>query len=274
MKRNFIVTGGNTGIGEAMATRFAGNSDLHVVIVNRSRKKGEAALRRIRTATPNANEELVVGNLGTIQGCHDLADALLGQMAKIHVLINNAGIMPLQRELNADGLESAFMVNHMAPFILSLRMRERLQENAPARIVQVGAGLYTLGAVDLETLPYGHDFERRFTYASTKMCSLMASLEMAQRFAGTGLTVNVVHPGVTPTGLIKSRRVWEANPYITGDVADTARAPVRLACDPDFENTSGVYFNRFQEEEPIQACRNQALVDEIWDFSWRLAFEQ
>jgi NAD(P)-dependent dehydrogenase (short-subunit alcohol dehydrogenase family) len=272
MTRNFIVTGGNTGIGEAIATRIAGNSDHHVVIVSRSHKKGQAALRRIRAASANNNVELVLGDLGTIKGCHDLADALLGQMASIHVLINNAGIMPLQRELNADGIESAFMVNHLAPFILSLSLQERLQENAPARIVQVGAGLYALGSVDLTSLPYGHDFERRFTYASTKMCSLMASLEMAKCFAGTGVTVNVVHPGVTPTGLIKSRQVWDANPYITGDVSDTARAPARLACDSEFEDISGLYFNRFEAEEPIQACRNKALVDAIWDFSRRLAF--
>jgi NAD(P)-dependent dehydrogenase (short-subunit alcohol dehydrogenase family) len=272
MTRNFIVTGGNTGIGEAVATRITGNSDHQVVIVSRSHKKGQAALKRIRAVSANNNVELVLGDLATIKGCHDLADALLGQMASIHVLINNAGIMPLQRELNADGIESAFMVNHMAPFILSLRLRERLQENAPARIVQVGAGLYALGAVDLTSLPYGHDFERRFTYASTKMCCLMASLEMAKRFAGTGITVNVVHPGVTPTGLIKSRQVWDANPYITGDVTDTARAPVRLACNSEFEDISGFYFNRFDAEEPIQACRNKALVDAIWDFSRRLAF--
>jgi len=272
MTRNFIVTGGNTGIGEAIATQIAGNPDHHVVIVSRSRKKGEAALKRIRAASSNSGVELVPGDLGTIEGCHELSDALLGQMAGIHVLVNNAGIMPLQRTLNADGIESAFMVNHLAPFILSLRLQERLQENSPARIVQVGAGLYALGSVDLSTLPYGNDFERRFTYASTKMCSLMASLEMARRYAGTGVTVNVVHPGVTPTGLVKSKKVWDANPYITGDVADTARAPVRLACDSEFEGTSGVYFNRFEAEEPIPACRNKALVDAIWDFSWRLAF--
>lgn len=272
MTRNFIVTGGNTGIGEAVATEIAGHSGHQVVIVSRSKKKGEAAVKRIRMASENDKVELAVGDLGTIRGCHKLADALLDQLASIHVLVNNAGIMPLQRELNEDGFESAFMVNHMAPFILSLRLKERLRENAPARIVQVGAGLYVLGAVDLATLPYGHDFERRFTYASTKMCSLISSLEMARRFSGTGITVNVVHPGVTPTGLIKSKKVWAANPYITGDVADTARAPVRLACDVEIENTSGAYFNRFDEEEPIQACRNQALADAIWDFSWRLAF--
>jgi NAD(P)-dependent dehydrogenase (short-subunit alcohol dehydrogenase family) len=142
MTRTIIVTGGNTGIGEAIATEIASNPDHHVVIVSRSRDKGEAALKRIRAATANNSVELVPGDLSTIRGCHDLADALLGQLRVIHVLVNNAGIMPLQRELNADGLESAFMVNHMAPFILSLRLLERLRENAPARIVQVGAGLY------------------------------------------------------------------------------------------------------------------------------------
>jgi len=272
--RNFIVTGGNTGIGEAIATQIADNPDHNVVIVSRSRSKGEAAVKRIRATSANSRVELAHGDLGTIKGCHDLADVLLAQMASIHVLVNNAGIMPLQRELNADGIESAFMVNHLAGFILSLRLQERLKENAPARIVQVGAGLYVLGTVDLTVLPYGKNFERRLTYASTKMCSLMASLEMARRFAGSGVTVNVVHPGVTPTGLIKSRRVWDANPHITGDLADTARAPVRLACDLEFEGTSGVYFNRFEAEEPNQACQNKALVDAIWDFSSRLAFSE
>jgi NAD(P)-dependent dehydrogenase (short-subunit alcohol dehydrogenase family) len=274
MTRTIIVTGGNTGIGEAIATEIASNPDHHVVIVSRSRDKGEAALKRIRAATANNSVELVPGDLSTIRGCHDLADALLGQLRGIHVLVNNAGIMPLQRELNADGLESAFMVNHMAPFILSLRLLERLRENTPARIVQVGAGLYALGSIDLAALPYGNDFERRFTYASTKMCSLMASLEMARRLANTGVTVNVVHPGVTPTGLIKSKKVWDANPYITGDAADTARAPVRLACDPELEGKSGIYFNRFKAEEPIPACSNASLVDAIWNFSSRIAFSE
>ncbi|MCA9961550.1 MAG: SDR family NAD(P)-dependent oxidoreductase, partial [Anaerolineales bacterium] len=163
-----VVTGGNAGIGKAIASELA-RMQAHVVIVSRNREKGELALADIRQEAPMGQVELVVGDLSTAAGTRQLANTLLAQLPHIHVLVNNAGVWLTQRQLNVDGLEMTFMVNHLAPFILTNMLLARLQASAPARIVNVNAGLYVNGRFNLQQTPYGHDFHRLRTYANSKL---------------------------------------------------------------------------------------------------------
>jgi NAD(P)-dependent dehydrogenase (short-subunit alcohol dehydrogenase family) len=117
--RTYIVTGGNSGIGKAIALGIARGKANQVVIISRSPQKGADALAEIREKSQNDAVELVVGDLGTIENCRKLASELLEQYPKIHVLINNAAVWMFERVINEDGLEMGFMVNHLAPFILS-----------------------------------------------------------------------------------------------------------------------------------------------------------
>jgi len=270
----YVVTGGNTGIGKAIAIAL-GKLNLHVVIVSRDPHRGEEALQEIRTESQNKSVELVVGDLGTIKSCFRLANVLLEKYQDIRTLINNAGVWQTKCVINADGLKTTFMVNHVAPFILSNLLLDRLRQNAPARIVNVNAGLYIKGKVNLETTPYGRDFSMFGTYANTKLCNVLFTCELARRIAGKGVTVNAVHPGVIrtklgdTTGLLGlllrfAKLFW-------GKPEEGAVAPVWLATSPELEGTNGKYFDLQKEMELTEAAQDQKLACQLWELSAKVS---
>lgn len=268
----YIVTGANAGIGYEIALSLA-KKGLHVVMVCRNAARGKAALARIR-ATTNANVELQLGDLSTVASTRQLADTLLERYAKVACLIHNAGIWPTKKVINADGLELAFMVNHLAPFLLTQRLAKRLVASAPARIVYVSAGLYIKGKVDLEQTPYGEDFGRIRTYCNTKLCSVLTLDRLATQFADSGVTVNMVHPGVIRTNLGDSggpvgwllrqvKRSWSTP-------AEGAIAPVWLATAPEHAETNGVYFDEKTVMPLADNAKDKALAESLWHLSLKL----
>ncbi len=268
----YIVTGANSGIGRAIARKLA-LMGLPVVMVCRNPEKGEEARAEISSGAPGM-VELVQGDLGDVEGVHRLAAELLRRQKRIACLINNAGIWMQRREVNADGLEITFMVNHLAPFILTNLLLPRLKENAPARVVNIGAGLYVFGTADPERTPSGLDFSRSRTYADSKLCSLLVTLETARRIDGTGVTINAVHPGVIRTGLgdgpgplgllIRLMKRFASTPEQGAD------APVWLATSPDVGGVSGKFFMLRKEGKLTDTARNEALARSFWDLSVRL----
>jgi NAD(P)-dependent dehydrogenase (short-subunit alcohol dehydrogenase family) len=272
--RTFIVTGGNTGIGKAIAQALAA-AHAHVVITSRDPDKGAQALADIQQAFPHANVELVVGDLSTIASTHQLADTLLEGFPNSAVLINNAGVWMLRKQINPDQLEYSFMVNHLAPFILSNQLLPHLKANAPARIVNVNAGLYAMGKLDLDKTPYGYDFSPLKTYANTKLCNLLFTRELAHRIEGSGVTINAVHPGVIRTNLGVTpgiiglllrviKRSWD--PPEKG-----AKAPVWLATSPEVEGVNGQYFDIQTSTAVNETAKDAALSQGLWDLSVALA---
>lgn len=271
--QTFVVTGGNAGIGKAIALALA-HQQRHVVIVSRDRARGEAAVAEIRAQSGNVAVECVQGDVSTLATTQDLADRLLAY-PQLTVLINNAGVWASTRVVTSDGFELSFMVNHLAPFLLSRRLVPRLQANAPARIVNVSAGLYPLGRVDTARTPYGTDFRRIGTYASTKLWSLLGMQILAEQLNGTGVTVNAVHPGVIRTnlgampGLLGKllalvKRGW-------GTPEQGARAPVWLATDPAVAAVNGRFFEGCTPASWKGAARDRASAHQVWDVSVALA---
>ena len=270
----FIVTGGNTGIGAAIVQQLAQRGG-HVALVSRNRDKGEAAVQAIRAAAPESAVDLVIGDLSTVAAVSDLAATLLERYPRIDVLINNAGVWPMRRVLNADGLESAFMVNHLAPFLLTTLLLQRIKDGGSGRIVNVNAGLYVNGKLDMARTPYGLDFSRIRTYADSKLCNMLFTLELARRLAGTGVTVNAVHPGVIRTALGTTggplgwilrqvKRTWDTP-------EEGAKAPVWLATAPELAQTSGHYFNLLADTAVTATAGDPELARRLWDLSAALA---
>lgn len=268
-----VVTGGNAGIGKAIVIALA-RQQAQVVFVSRDAGRGQAALAEILQAAPNSRVEMVVGDLGSIASTQRLAEKLLDKLPAIHVLINNAGIWITKRILNEDGLELSFMVNYLAPFILTNRLLSRMQASAPARIVNVNAGLYVNGRLDLNRTPTGQDFSRIRTYADSKLANVFFTQELAHRIAGSGVTVNAVHPGVIRTdlgaspgligvGLKLVKRFWQS-PMVGAD------APVWLATAPELDAVSGRYFV-LREDTPVAAvAQDNNLAQRLWTFSEEL----
>jgi NAD(P)-dependent dehydrogenase (short-subunit alcohol dehydrogenase family) len=269
-----IVTGANSGIGKAIAVSLA-RMGAGVVMVCRNPERGAEALSEVSEKTRGDQLALVIGDVGTIASTKKLAEDLLARCDEIHVLINNAGVFLHELTINEDRLETSFAVNHIGPFVLSRILLDRLRRSAPARIVNVGAKLYLVGKLDLERTPYGHDFSRYRTYANTKLCNVLFTAELARRIESSGVTANVVHPGVVrtkigaTTGLMGT--LVGAFMRFGSSPEKGAEPVVWLATAPELEGVSGKYFDLTRERPLNKAARDREVAGQLWEQSARLA---
>jgi NAD(P)-dependent dehydrogenase (short-subunit alcohol dehydrogenase family) len=160
------------------------------------------------------------------------------------------------------------MLNHL--------LLDRLKDSAPSRIVQVSAGLYPIGRIDLKRTPKGDDFTRFRTYANTKLCNLLCNRELARRLEGTGVTANSVHPGVVRTSLgstQKGLQGWLLRRFklFMRTPASGAGPPLHLALSSELEGVSDAFFNRFKRVKYHKVACDDALNRQLWDLSERLA---
>ncbi|MEM8858306.1 MAG: SDR family NAD(P)-dependent oxidoreductase [Chloroflexota bacterium] len=268
-----IVTGGNAGIGYEIVKSLA-SMQARVVMVCRNHERGQGAITTIQRELTNCSIDLVLGDLSTISSTKQLGIKLTESYPQIDVLIHNAGVWMTEKIVNEDGLEMSFMVNHLAPFILTQKLIPNLKNSAPSRIVHVNAGLYIKGNVDLAETPYGKDFGRFASYANSKLCAVLTLKEQTARLEGTGVTLNMAHPGVIQTGLGDAKglmgwllrqikRTWSTP-------AEGAVAPVWLATDPELVNTTGTYFDEKQIMPLDSKAENEQLAKGIWQLSEEL----
>ncbi len=269
-KKTVIITGGNSGIGKEIAISLAKMGFL-VVIVSRDPVKGVSALKDIQIISKDPSVEMITGDLGNVTSTIELGNTLLRRFSGISILINNAGIWPTKKAINSDGIEESFMVNHLAPFILSNMLFDNLKQNAPSRIINVNAALYVKGKLDLKKTPYGHDFSRLLSYANTKLCNILFMHEFSQRIANSGVTINAIHPGVIKTRLGSTTGLTgvflSLIKIFWGDPKEGAKPPVWLATASDLEGVTGNYYDLFKEVELIESAKDKDVAVKLWEVS-------
>lgn len=256
-----LVTGANRGVGLAV-TRGLLAAGHQVTALVRTRETADALLARER-----AGEQLagVVAPLDDLDAVRAAGPRLLAR-PRFDVVIHNAGWWPERKVLTAAGLEQAFVVNHLAPFLLDHLLVGHL--GPAARVVSVSAGLAALGRVDLSRTPRGDDFSVVWTYATTKAFHLALTTRWGAFFAPVGATFTAVHPGVLRTGLgdrpgllgavLKALKSFQRPPE-----AGAANV-LRLALDPALEGVTGAYFDEARRVDLPPRLRDPSLADAIW----------
>ncbi len=269
-----MVTGANAGIGKATAQGLA-NIGATVVMVCRSRERGEAARREIKEQSSNDRISLLVADLSSQAEIRKLADDFKGQQSKLHVLVNNAGIIPRKREVTVDGFETQFAVNHLAPFLLTNLLLDVLKSSVPARIVTVASDMHRGATIDFDDLQSEKSYGPVRVYCRTKLANVLFTYELARRLEGTGVTANCLHPGVVATKLLADAMgvpsALRSTTRLIGSKPEKgAKTSIYLAASPEVEGISGKYFIKQKAVEPSKASSDENVASRLWRVSAEL----
>ena len=269
-----MVTGANAGIGRATALGLA-KTGATVVMVCRNRDRGQEALARVQQESGNSSVRLLLADLSSQASIHRLATDFKALYPALHVLINNAGIIPRRRILTDDGLETQFAVNHLAYFLLTGLLLDVLKAGAPARIVNVSSQLHGRAPLDFDDLQSESGYNRTLVYARTKLANVLHTYELARMLEGTGVTANCLHPGVVATNLLADatglpRVIRFAARVVRASPEAGARTSLYLATSPEVEGVTGKYFARERAVPSSEASYDQPASRRLWRISEEL----
>lgn len=270
-----IVTGATSGVGYETAKQLA-HAGAHLVLVCRNPEKAQEVKAEL-TALTKAEVDLVHADFANLDNVQSAAHQILQQFPAIHVLINNAGIHLTKRTLTADGFETAFGVNHLASFLFTRLLLERMIASAPARIIQVNSEGHRFGGLKLDDLQWE---KRRYRglqgYGASKTAQLLTVWELAERLNGTGVTINAVHPGEVATNIGMNNGFlyrWYQKYILFPLLKDpkvSGEALYYFAAAPELSVTSGKFFNLTIEEKPAAHALDRTIGKRIWDISEEL----
>ena len=168
-----------------------------VGIVGRDAARTEAAAEQLRGE--GGQVDVFVADVSAQREVRRLADEVLAAYPRLDVLVNNVGGYWATRHTTVDGLEHTFAVNHLAPFLLTNLLLDRLRASAPARVVTVSSGAQAMGSIDFDDLQGERDYSGQRAYNQSKLANVMFTYELARRLQGSGVTANALHPGVVRT---------------------------------------------------------------------------
>jgi NAD(P)-dependent dehydrogenase (short-subunit alcohol dehydrogenase family) len=248
-----VVTGATSGIGREIALGLA-RQGATTVVVGRGEGRASRVAADLASASGNSRvEALRVDDLALTSEVRELAAALVDRHSKIHVLVNNAGAYFRSREETREGFERTFALNVLAPYLLTTLLGPRLIASAPARVVNVSSAAHRGGKVDFSDLQASRHYRGFRVYAGSKLELIWLTREFARRFAGTGVTVNSVHPGYVRSGFGLNNGGGTALAMrilarlFARSVVRGAETPIYLASAPELMSASGNYYADLQQ---------------------------
>ena len=269
--KTVLVTGGTAGIGKATALGLAAMG-AHVAITGRDPARTEAAAGEIH-ATGGGQVDVFVADLSSQSEVRRLADEVRQRLSRIDVLVNNAGGYWNTRHVTVDGLEHTFALNHLAPFLLTNLLLDRLKHSAPARVVTVSSHAHAEGRIDFDDLQGERSYSGARAYNQSKLANVLFTYELARKLQATPVTANALHPGVVNTSFgtedpagVQRLLVPFMRPFMKTP-AQGAATPIHLASAPDLEQVTGRYFANSKPKKSSQRSYDEATAARLWQVS-------
>ena len=273
-----IVTGASSGIGLHTALGLA-RTGMRVIMVGRDRNRTEAARRFVSDRVRAPQVETALADFASLAEIRRLAAEILAAHDRLDLLVNNAGLFSPKFQRSADGYELTFAVNHLAPFLLTNLLLDRLKATAAAnggfsRIVTVASRAHRGNRIDLATITGPQDWTMLKAYGRSKLCNILFTHELAARLRGTGVAAISLHPGVVATGLAQRGGLVELGwrlmkPFMVSPEKG-AETSLFLATVPDPAPFDGGYIVGRALERPDPAALDDDLARRLWDESLRL----
>jgi NAD(P)-dependent dehydrogenase (short-subunit alcohol dehydrogenase family) len=274
-ERIALVTGASAGIGLETALGLA-RAGYRVIIAGRDAARTEVARRRVAEQSRSGMVEAALADFASLAAVRALAADVLAGHDRLDVLVNNAGLIVPRFERSADGYEMTIAVNHLAPFLLTNLLLDRLRASAPARIVTVASQAHRGARLDPSTLtePQAADWSPLKAYGRSKLCNILFTRALARRLAGSGVVVACLHPGVIATAIGDRAGLaglgWRlVKPFLTTPEKG-AQTSIFLATVADPAPFNGAYVIGRATVPPDPAALDDDLGERLWDQSARL----
>jgi NAD(P)-dependent dehydrogenase (short-subunit alcohol dehydrogenase family) len=260
-----VITGATRGIGRAAAVELA-KRGAEVVIVGRERERVDAVAGEAQAAG-GAPVHRQVADLALMAEVRALAEELAERYERIDALANNAGAMFASRKVTSEGFEQTLALNHLAPFLLTNLLLDRLDGG---RVVTTTSDAHTGGRLDLDDLQSEKSYSAMRVYGTTKLCNILFTRELAKR--ASQLRANCFHPGTVRTGFGKNDGgIWKVLTTIAGPFFRSpergARSLVWLATSDEGGRLTGEYVHDEKVEQPSAAAQDAETAKALWERS-------
>jgi retinol dehydrogenase-14 len=270
--RVVLITGGTGGIGKATAIGLA-TVGARVGITGRDPARAEQAAADIRAGSGNPAVDAFAADMSSQAEVRRLAAAVLDSYPRLDVLVNNVGGFWAHRHPTTDGLEHTFALNHLAPFLLTNLLLDRLKASSPARVVTVSSGAQSAGRIDFDDLEGARNYSGQRAYSHSKLANIMFTFELARRLEGTGVTANCVHPGVVRTNFGAEDQAWLFT-IVSHAVLPFLKTPTQgaltsiyLASSPDIDGVSGQFFANRKPKTANKLAYDTDMAARLWQVS-------
>ncbi|ETT65267.1 short-chain dehydrogenase/reductase SDR [Paenibacillus sp. FSL R7-277] len=270
--KTVLVTGANSGMGLATTVEMA-RRGATVIMACRSLKRGEEALAEAVRQSGSSQIRLMLCDLASFDSIRAFAGAFTAEYPVLDVLINNAGVVALKRELTADGYELDLGVNHLGHFLLTHLLLDNLKAAEQGRIVVVASGAYKIGKLYLEDHTLSRGFNPAKAYGRSKLANILFTRELAACLKGTQVTVNSLHPGAVGTSIGVNRetgfgrRVLKLVSYFFLTPEQGADTAIYLATAPELDGVSGQYYYRRKIKELTPRAEDTEAAARLWKWS-------
>jgi retinol dehydrogenase 14 len=267
-----LVTGGTGGIGKATAIGLAALG-ARVGITGRDLARTGQVAAEIRAASGNPAVDPFAADMASQAEVRRLAIAVLDAYPRLDVLVNNVGGFWAHRHSTADGLEHTFALNHLASFLLTNLLLDRLKQSAPARVVNVSSHVQAEGRLDFDDLQGARAYSGQAAYSQSKLANVMFTNELARRLAGTRVTATSLHPGFVRTDFGAEDQAWffsvirgVVRPFLK-TTAQGAQTSIYLASSPDVDGFTGQFFVNGKPKTPNKGAYDPAMTARLWQTS-------
>jgi NAD(P)-dependent dehydrogenase (short-subunit alcohol dehydrogenase family) len=273
MKRTVLITGATGVIGGATALELAKN-DCRLILLGRDAEKLAVVKSDLVKSSGNSDIDFFLADLSEPKSIKNAVNEVKKKYTELNALINVAAIFKSRRLQNSAGLEFMFATNHLGPFILTTELLGLLKAGKPSKVITVSAPSTT--KINFDDLQGTKAFSAGFmgAFGASKMMNLMFTYALARRIEGTGVTTNVVHPGLVKSGL--TREMPAALYFIIKQFSGTpdkgAKMISRLILDKRYSDSNGVFYNASGNElKSSKYSYDTAIQEKLWTLSENLS---
>lgn len=267
-----LITGANAGLGKETAIQLA-KKGATIIMACRNEKRALESLKEIKEKSGSEKIELYIVDLADQDSIRSMVSDFKKSHDKLHVLINNAGVMLDDRIITKKAYEMTFAINHLGHFLLTNLLLDIIMNSSPSRIINVSSIAHKFASLDLDNINLNEGFSGLRAYSNSKLMNLLFTYELARRLEGTYVTVNALHPGKTKTKLTKPDGNWLKKIFFAFlriffiDVEKGAKTSIYLASSPEVKNITGTYFVKSKPARPSKKSRDKTLQKRLWGLS-------